>query len=186
MNRFVIVTGLPASGKSTIGRTVAAGLALPFLDKDEFLESLFCDTGPYDLDHRRTLSRLADESFRSRALACAGAVLASWWRHPGSSVDSGTPSDWLTTLPGPAVEIHCRCDPAVAAERFFVRRRQPGHLDGQRSRAQLLVQFREQSVLGPLGLGFLIDVDTSGAVDQEALLRRVVQAFETAHHSHAL
>lgn len=182
MSRFVVVTGLPASGKSTVGRAIAAGLSLPFLDKDEFLESLFPVAGPHDVDDRQKLSRLADESFRSQALAGSGAVLASWWRHPCSSVESGTPSDWLALLPGPLVEVHCLCDPVVAVERFLARKRHPGHLDGQRAYAQLLAQFREQSPLGPLGVGSLVEVNTNEAVDAEVVLRQVNQAFEASRH----
>ena len=186
MNRFIVVTGLPASGKSSVGRAIAAGLALPFLDKDEFLESLFRVAGPHDVDDRRKSSRLADESFRSRALASSGAVLASWWRHPLSLVESGTPSDWLALLPGALVEIHCLCDPVVAVERFLARRRHPGHLDGQRSRDQLFAQFLEQSPLGPLGVGSLVEVNTNKAVDTEALMRQVDQAFEASPHPHVI
>jgi len=40
MNRYIILTGLPASGKSTLGRAVAAALGLPMLDKDDILEAL--------------------------------------------------------------------------------------------------------------------------------------------------
>ena len=45
MQRYIIVTGLPASGKSTIGRAVAAALNLPLLDKHEILEGLFAIKG---------------------------------------------------------------------------------------------------------------------------------------------
>jgi hypothetical protein len=41
MNRFIVVTGLPASGKSTVGVTVARALGLSLFDKDEILEALF-------------------------------------------------------------------------------------------------------------------------------------------------
>jgi gluconate kinase len=180
LSRFVVVSGLPASGKSTIGRAIAAGLALPFLDKDDFLESLFPVDGPHDADDRRKLSRLADESFRAQVLANSGAVLASWWKHPRSPVESGTPTEWLTLLPGSLVEVHCVCDPAVAVERFLARKRHPGHLDGHRSYDRLLAQFHQQSPLGPLGLGSLVEVDTNEAIDTEIILHQVNQVFETS------
>jgi shikimate kinase len=40
MNRLVVVSGLPASGKSTVAKALAAGLAFTLLDKDSFLEAL--------------------------------------------------------------------------------------------------------------------------------------------------
>lgn len=45
MQRHIIVSGIPASGKSTIGRAVAAALELAMLDKDEILETLFSSRG---------------------------------------------------------------------------------------------------------------------------------------------
>ena len=40
---FVIVSGLPASGKSTIAVGLAEDLRLPLMDKDAYLEALFGD-----------------------------------------------------------------------------------------------------------------------------------------------
>ena len=95
MRRFVIVSGLPASGKSTVGHVIANGLGLPLLDKDVVLESLFERIPPTDANGRNDLSRLADELFRAQALVAAGGVLVSWWRHPRSAAESGTPTQWL-------------------------------------------------------------------------------------------
>ena len=100
MNRFVIVTGLPASGKSTVGRSVAEALGLPLLDKDEILEALFEALGVGDAPWRTRLSRAADQVLQRLALQSNGAVIASWWRHPLSRVSSGTSTDWLSSLPG--------------------------------------------------------------------------------------
>jgi hypothetical protein len=38
---FVVVSGLPASGKTTLARRLADGLGLPLLDKDDILDRLF-------------------------------------------------------------------------------------------------------------------------------------------------
>jgi gluconate kinase len=182
VSRFIVVTGLPASGKSTVGRAIAADLALPFLDKDEFLESLFEIGKPHDARDRHKLSRLADESLRVRAFARAGAVLASWWKHPRSPVESGTSTHWLALLPGSLIEVHCSCNPVVAVERFLARKRHPGHLDSQRSYTQLFAQFNEQAPLGPLAVGPLVEVNTNESVDTEALLQKVKRAFKESCH----
>jgi shikimate kinase len=42
---FVAVSGLPASGKTVLGRALAGALDLPLLDKDEILESMFESLG---------------------------------------------------------------------------------------------------------------------------------------------
>ena len=51
--RLVVVSGLPASGKSTVARTLAGALGLPLLDKDVFLEALFASDGIGDAAWRR-------------------------------------------------------------------------------------------------------------------------------------
>ena len=172
MERFIVVTGLPASGKSTVARAVAAALGLPRLDKDVILEELFDSLGIGDAEWRRRLSRAADEILRG-VLRAQGAVLDSWWRHPRSPIDSGTPSDWLGSLPGSLVELHCMCEPQVAAERFLSRKRHEGHLDGSKSRAELLTSFQQLASLGPLGIGRLVEVDTQQPLSLSALVREL-------------
>ena len=159
-HRFVIVSGLPASGKSTLGRAIASALNLSFLDKDEILEGLFDRVGVGDSVWRTKLSRTADEVLCREAHALPGAVVTSWWRHRESKSESGTPTDWLSSLPGDLVELYCACSPYTAANRFFGRNRHAGHLDGRYTHADLLEQFRQQSSLGPLAVGRLVRVDT--------------------------
>ena len=38
---LVVVSGLPASGKTTVGRALSHGLSLPLIDKDDILEAMF-------------------------------------------------------------------------------------------------------------------------------------------------
>ncbi len=137
MNRFVIVSGLPASGKAM---AIAQNLGLPMLDKDTFLETLLQTLGIGDIESRRALSNRADRQFQEQANKAGRAVLASWWKHPQSPLDSGTPIEWLANLPGVPTEAHCRCSPRVAAKRFLSH---PGHLDGRWSYADLLASFTQ-------------------------------------------
>ena len=171
--RFLIVTGLPASGKSTVGSAVAGALALPFLDKDEILEALFESLGIGDAPWRARLSRAADQVLERLALRSQGAVIASWWRHPLSPVSSGTSPDWLRSLPGELIEIHCRCSPQVAAERFFARRRHAGHLDASKSKAEELARFEQLASHGALGLGLVVEINTEQDLDLRALLNQI-------------
>ncbi len=178
MSPHLVVTGLPASGKSTLARAVGNALALPVVDKDEILEALFDSLGAGDAEWRRRLSRAADEVLRRQAAQFPGAVLTSWWRHPRSTVDSGTSPEWLASLPGPLIELHCLCNPGIAAERFLARQRHSGHLDGGKSHPELLASFEDQAGLGPLGIGRLIQVSTDGEVDLNAVVAEVVATSE--------
>src|ERR1051325_5707184 len=67
----LIITGPPASGKTTIGRPLASALGLPFLSKDVFKESLFNSLGSKDRDWSRQVG-LASTRLLFR---CAEALL---------------------------------------------------------------------------------------------------------------
>jgi hypothetical protein len=177
MPNYVIVTGIPASGKSTVGRTLAQALELPLLDKDEFLESIFRRAGVGNEEWRRKLSREADCELRRQAERSSGAVLCSWWKHPRSEVESGTPSEWLSSLQGRLIEVHCRCSAATAARRYASRTRHPGHLDGFRSEEELRASFTVQASFGPLGIGSLVEIDSENAMDLQAVADAVIQAL---------
>jgi AAA domain len=173
MNRFIIVTGFPASGKSTLGKAVAEALALPFLDKDDILEALFESLGVGDAPWRARLSRAADQVLHRLALRSQGAVIASWWRHPLSQVSSGTSPDWLRFLPGDLIELHCGCSPQVATERFFARQRHAGHLDASKSKAEELARFEQLAAHGALGIGRVVEIDTEQELDLRTLLDQI-------------
>lgn len=159
---FVIVSGLPGSGKSTLARRLAPALGLPLLDKDDVLEALFDSLGVGDADWRRRLSRAADEVLRRLASQMNGAILASWWRHPKAGGESGTPIEWLSSLPGKLVEVYCVCEPGIAAKRFLGRTRHAGHLDGTKNREDLAAGFERTAALGPLGVGPVVRASTEG------------------------
>ena len=58
--RFIIISGLPGSGKTTLARNLAPALSLPVIDKDQILERLFESKGVGDATWRRALSRESD------------------------------------------------------------------------------------------------------------------------------
>lgn len=170
---FVIVSGLPASGKSTIAVGLAEDLRLPLMDKDAYLEALFGDAVDGSPQLRELFSRRADELMADAAQRSEGAVLSSWWKHPKSKTDSGTPVPWLTSLPGMLIEVHCVCPPDVATARFLSRKRHPGHCDARHSEATLVREFSEQAKLGPLGVGPLVEVDSERPTDRSTLAARI-------------
>lgn len=178
--RFIVVSGLPASGKSTLARKLASLLGLAVIDKDDILERLFESKGIGNLASRRTLSRQSDLIFRQEAEASSGALLVSFWHLPGMPVDSGTPTDWLMGLSNRIVTLHCACPVEIAAARFRRRTRHSVHLDSARSCEQILASIRELAQLKPMEFGECVAVDTSAEIELQNLVRRISSALERA------
>lgn len=173
MHGFVVVSGLPASGKTTIATFLADSLQLPLLDKDSFLEALFESDGTGNSAWRRELSKRADTQFQEFAESGGPAVLTSWWKHPASISDSGTPVEWLTSPSRIAVEVHCVCSASVAAARFLARRRHPGQLDELWSHPSLLAMLERHHGLGPLSPQKAITINTEQPMELQDLAQKV-------------
>ena len=163
---FVVMSGLPGSGKTTLGRGIAAELGLAMLDKDDILDALLESLGPGDPGSRHRLSRASDAALQAIAVNTPAAVLSSFWRRERLSATSGTPTDWLHALRDTSlVEVHCVCPVALAVQRFQMRQRHPGHDDRRHTTEDLVHQFTRLEAEGPLGLGTLIRADTSQDLD---------------------
>ena len=169
---FIVVSGLPASGKSTLAARLAEALELPLLDKDDILEALFSGAGDVDPAKRSQLSRMSDDVLAKIAAMSQGSVIVSHWRHEDVEGASGTPVAWLKALPGTLVEVYCACPPDIAERRFRLRQRHPAHHDGARA-AGLGEQLRRLAERGPLLIGPTVTVRTDKPYDFEALLEQV-------------
>ena len=167
MDGFVLVGGWPGSGKSTLSVAVAEELGIDCLAKDEFKEDLMDQWGaPTTVEQSRELGRAAVEAVLRAAEGRAAAVIDSTWYPYALPL--------VRRLPGPFVEIRCRVDEAVAKERYLGRNRDPRHLDDRRTDAELW-----GVEVAPLGVGPLVEVDTSGPVDVTALAELVRSALTT-------
>ena len=175
---FIVISGIPGSGKTRLGCQLAAALNLSFLDKDDFLERLFAQHGTGDAAWRRKLSRESDALLEREAAASSGAVLVSFWHQPGMSSDSGTPTAWLLSLSQCLVHVHCVCAPEMAAARFLQRKRHRGHLDRDTTPADLVANLRVLATLGRLDIPESLDVDTNDELKLDVLLARVHAAFK--------
>jgi gluconate kinase len=166
--KYVVVSGLPASGKTTLARQLAYELRLPLIDKDDILETLFESLGVGDAEWRSRLSRASDAVMVALAKRAPAAILVSFWRH-------GTAGQILAGLNGDVLEVHCRCDPEVAFARFVGRQRHPGHLDGDGAQGTV-ANFAAYP--GPLRLGGpVITIDTDGPVDVAQAVRAIRAAL---------
>jgi predicted kinase len=168
---LVIVTGPPASGKTTVARQLAARLRLPLIAKDTIKEALFDGLGAGDLEWSQRIGgatylamlAIAEES----VAAGASIVLEANFIRGGESR--------LAALPARFVQVHCSAPLEVLVERYGSRVRHPGHVDSERIDA-----LREAVQTGrhnPLELpGETIRIDTTKPVDLAALAERVCVA----------
>ena len=169
-NLGIVISGLPASGKTTFGTQLAARLGIECLDKDTFLEQLFGQHESGDPQRRQHLSTISNGHFEAAARGLDQVVLVSHWRPPAAQGPSGTPTAWLSDTFRIVVEVCCTCPARTALTRFVQRQRHPGHGDQHRDRAELLAWLQTYEAKLPLETGHLINVDTTvvGSVDNVA------------------
>src|SRR5436305_1540351 len=133
MALFVVVSGPPASGKSTLAPALARGLKLPLLAKDTIKDALMSKLAVPDVDASRRLGRAAVAAMLAVAAESpVGAVIESNFYRTVAVND-------LRDLPGTVIEVFCRCSVEEAERRYKARAgtRHAGHFDHVRTRAEL-------------------------------------------------
>lgn len=147
--------------RNALSRALAAELGFDYLGKDELKEALMDVLGaPADITESRRIGRAATVALLRVAQGCPAAVIDSTW------FDYSLPL--VRQLGGPFVEVRCVVPLDVARQRYGDRVRDLRHLDGLREEAELWGES-----VAPLGVGPLIEVDTSGPVDVGALAASV-------------
>lgn len=156
----VVVSGPPASGKSTVAVALARELDLPLIAKDTIKAGLVEVLGASGLEQSRQLGRASVRAVLALARANPGAVLDSVW------VDGDRSVAELTALPGPVVEVFCSCPRELLEQRYAVR--------GTGLERPVEERWND-TTLRPLGGPWpLVEVDTSRSVDVLALAERVL------------
>jgi predicted kinase len=158
---YVLVGGWPASGKSTLASALAVELGIAYLSKDAIKLALMDALGaPRSVEESRRLGVAAVHAVLRAAQDVPGAVLDSTW------FDYTKPL--VGRLAGHSVEVRCHAPIDTVRARFLARVRDERHIDGLRSVEELW-----GSPVPPLGIGPLIDVDTSRTVDIPRLAARI-------------
>jgi len=171
--KYIIVSGLPASGKSTIGEKLAELLDFRYIDKDTFLEKLFVSRGIGNTEWRQKLSRDSDVQFVGEATRSKKAVVVSHWKTDTTEALSGTSTDWLRNPMYSVVEIYCSCSVETAVSRFELRQRHSGHLDNLKSKNELIEWMGRYQQGLPLEIGELVAVQSDRSIDMESIVERI-------------
>lgn len=164
--RIVLVSGSPAAGKTSLARPLAKLLGLPLIAKDDIKESLVDILGDQsgDLAWSRKVGHAAWMVLWKLAERAPAAVLEANFR-PHSAYER----ERLTRLNARIVEVHCRCPVDVLLQRFHERAKtaHPAHPATDLT-PEWIAQFDR-----PMGLGAVIEVDTTRPVDIDALAAQV-------------
>jgi predicted kinase len=151
--QFVVVSGPPGSGTTTLAAELAGHMRLPLIAKDTIKEALMTACPVADVEASREAGRAAMAiMFALAAEAFGGAVMES-------SFHRSLASSELQALPGAVAEVFCRCDRQVALARYRSRAhlRHPGHFDEARSDTDLW----NDEVTEPVAGGWpVLEVDT--------------------------
>jgi glucokinase len=180
----ILINGVPASGKSTVGQALALRLGLPLLALDTVKEALFSELGTGDRLYNRRMGRAS--------FAAIWALIGAF--PPGSTVLVDAwfgfqPVDFLTghlaaAQAAVACEIWCHADPAVIAERYLDRcaSRPIGHLGPEY--APELQALAERAA--PLGLSPVIRLDTGKPADIASLAAQLAATLSGPEADHPI
>lgn len=161
----VVVSGAPATGKSTVAAALGHALGLTVLSLDVIKEALADSLGLGDEDWSNTLGDAAAETVFRLARDGAGNIAEGWWR--------GARRTRAVEVFAGRVEVFCTCEPGVAVARATARleaARHPGHRDVINPR-MLDPLAGIVAAAAPLGVGDqLVEVDTTTGFYLDAIV----------------
>lgn len=180
---LLVITGKPATGKTTLGRRLAADLGLPFFSKDEMKETLFDSLGAADRAWSRRLGIASFALLRTVTAALLGAgqslaveanFLAAYdapfYQSLVARSGARVAQVWLTATPEMIVE---RFERRAASEE-----RHPGHVElANMAEFRVALLTREDAPLPLTGALFRVETSDFDRVDYIALLDGVRQAI---------
>ncbi|WP_040694793.1 AAA family ATPase [Nocardia vinacea] len=177
---LVLVNGLPGSGKSTLGRSLARTLNAQFLSKDTVKEALAACLD--DADDLHALGGIAMDTVWALAQAIPGiVVIDSWWFKPRDLHFART--GIRNTGASRAVEIWCDVPSGLAKARYASRNRPALYQDEQRLADDWDIWAAHAA---PLELTATLVVDTTGPVDYSRLADRIQLTASPVGNEHPL
>lgn len=148
----VLVTGVPAAGKSTVATILAAELSAELISLDVIKERRYA-ANP-SLGNTLELRLAAEAELWSEIATAGGAVVIDLWVSPGR--DDRRVAAALAAYS--VVEVLCRVPAEVAVQRYVERERSGPH---QPADEPTLDRIRTAAAaIGPLGVGPSLELDT--------------------------
>ena len=175
LRELVLVTGAPGAGKSTLAGPLAVELGFALVSKDLIKEQLHDSLPPVHDDPLRSSRRFGAAAMEllwvlAKHVPCI--VLEATFR-PRSEHEQAK----LRELGGRVVEVHCAV-PAAEAVRRYNARAHAGHRHPTHVLSELKLDVVLREFWGPVGIGELLQVDTSIPVDVPTLAEHVRTALE--------
>jgi predicted kinase len=167
MKSVVLVTGVPASGKSTVARAIARAKGWPLLTLDTVKEAFFAHLGTGDRDYNRLLGKASYQAIFSLIRDFPDGtttVVDAWFGFQRAEV---LQSHLVLAGVGQVAEVWCHAPPEAIGERYRKRlkKRHAGHL-GQAYVPELIELARRAK---PLGGYPLFEVETEWPLDLAVL-----------------
>ncbi len=169
MKRFILVNGVPASGKSTVARAIANAGPWPLLTLDTIKEAFFAHLGTGDRDYNRLLGKASYQSMFALTADFPDdltVVMDAWFGFQPDEVLSRH----IARVGSPNVlQVWCHAPPDVIGERYRSRvsDRSSGHLGLEYVPELVALATRAQ----PLQQFLTYRVDTTRAFDVSDFLR---------------
>jgi predicted kinase len=163
---FVVISGSPGSGKSSVAEPLARALDLPLLTKDTIKEALGDVLGAANREESQRLGDAARHAMLEVAKAQVGAVIESTWQPDLARLE-------LAALDAPIVEVHVAVPVDEAIRRYAERagERHPVHFDEQNVADRDAFEVRAQPIAGDWRV---IEVDGLRDVDVDALVEQIL------------
>lgn len=181
-NLLIIISGHPATGKTTLSRKLSEYLKIPFLCRDDLKESLFDSLG---CDDREWSRKIGGASFKllyqltETMLKVNAPVIVETFFH--GQIDRErflNLKDKYNFLP---IEVNCKTQHSVRVERFKERNesgnRHPGHVDHTNYYNTDMGQPKDEKTSLDLG-GKFFDLDTTDfkSIDYDKLFSAIKSA----------
>ena len=164
----MLVTGLPASGKTALAVRLGKALGLPMLSLDSVKEGVVDGLGAAAPDDRFAIRKAAREVVVRLVADNPRGCIIDIWLNPTRDESSFT--DVLGRVEGiSVVEVVCQVPLALALERYAARDRRGARHGAHLPLDDVMLERMELAAphIGPIGLGPHLDVDTSVPVDDD-------------------